>query len=64
VVRRCMLSRNLVNEEALTQWGAVVPKTNKQTFPMWGRVATGSVRLQTGDNNCTSTDSKHLKYES
>jgi len=25
VVRRCVLSRNLVNEEALAHWGAVVP---------------------------------------
>jgi hypothetical protein len=30
-VRRCVWSRNLVNEEALAHWGgAVVPKTNKQ----------------------------------
>ena len=32
LVRRCVWSRNLVNEEALAQWGAVMPKTNKQTF--------------------------------
>jgi hypothetical protein len=31
VVRRCVWSRNLVNEEALAHWGAVAPKTNKQT---------------------------------
>jgi len=29
VVRR-VLSRNVVNEEALAHWGAVAPKTNKQ----------------------------------
>jgi hypothetical protein len=29
VVRRCVRSRNLVNEEAMTHWGAVEPKTNK-----------------------------------
>jgi len=33
------------------------------TFPMWGRVAPSSVRLQTSDNICMSTDSNHLKYE-
>jgi hypothetical protein len=26
-----VLSRNLVNEEAMAHWGAVAPKTNKQT---------------------------------
>jgi len=31
VVLRCVWSRNLVNEEALAHWGAVVPKTYKQT---------------------------------
>jgi len=32
--RRCVRSRNLVNEEALAQWGggAVAQKTNKQTL--------------------------------
>ena len=30
MVRRCVRSRNLVNEEALAHWGAVAPK-NKQT---------------------------------
>ena len=30
VVRRCVWSRNLVNEKALIHWGAVAPKTNKQ----------------------------------
>ena len=29
VVRRCVRSRNLVNEEALAYWGAFAPKTNK-----------------------------------
>jgi hypothetical protein len=29
VVRRCVWSRNLVNEEALAHWGAVVPKNKK-----------------------------------
>jgi hypothetical protein len=33
VVRRRVWSRNLVNEEALAHWGAVAPKTNKQTQP-------------------------------
>jgi len=31
VVRRCVWSRNLVNEQALAHWGAVAPKTNRQT---------------------------------
>ena len=31
VMRRCVWSRNFVNEEALAHWGAVAPKTNKQT---------------------------------
>jgi len=31
MVRRCVCSRNLVNEEAIAHWGAVAPKTNKQT---------------------------------
>jgi len=30
VVRRCVWFRNLVNEEALTHWGTVVPKTKWQ----------------------------------
>ena len=29
MVRRCVRSRNLVNEEALAHWGAVALKTNK-----------------------------------
>ena len=32
LVRRCVWSRNFVNEEALGHWGAVAPKTNKQTI--------------------------------
>jgi len=31
VVRCYVWSGNLVNDEALTQWEAVAPKTNKQT---------------------------------
>jgi len=30
-MRRCVGSRNLVNEEALAHWGAVAPETTKQT---------------------------------
>ena len=32
VVRRCVWSRNIVNEEALAHWRAVAPKTNKQNI--------------------------------
>jgi len=28
MVRRCVWSRNLVNDDALAHWGAVIPKTN------------------------------------
>jgi len=31
-VRRCVWSRNLVNEEAMAHWGAVSPKTTKHTL--------------------------------
>jgi len=31
VMRRCVWSRNLVNVEAMAHWGAVAPKTYKQT---------------------------------
>jgi hypothetical protein len=30
-----MWSRNLVNEEALAHWGAVVPKTNIKLYEDW-----------------------------
>ena len=32
VVRRCVLFRNLVNEEALAHWGAVAPEQNKKNI--------------------------------
>ena len=32
MVRHCVWSRNLVNDEALAHWGAVSPETNKQTL--------------------------------
>jgi len=32
VVRSCVWSRNLANEEAMAHWGAVALKTNKQTY--------------------------------
>ena len=36
MVRRCVWSRNLVNEEAMTHWGAVALKTNTQTNKQTG----------------------------
>ena len=33
-MRRCVRSRNLMNEEVLAHWGAVAPETNKQVANM------------------------------
>jgi len=32
LMRRCLWSRNTVNEKALAHWGTVAPKTNKKDY--------------------------------
>ena len=38
VLRRCVWSRNLVNEGTLAHWGAFAPKTNKEAVVRLGRL--------------------------
>jgi len=45
VVRRCVWSRNLVNEEALAHWGLLRPKIIRWLWPLWRTAACSTVSL-------------------